>query len=85
MIDNFIHFAANNFHGVSVLGNWKLRKLTTPAFVQAMAAIQKCKLVQQSPYSFDVAPAGCYLFPKMKKELSGCHFGCDDDIIAAED
>ncbi len=49
--------------------------------------IQECRfeLVQHSPFSPDVAPSDCYLFPKMKRKLSGRHFSSDDDIITAVD
>lgn len=35
-------------------------------------------------YSAELAPVDYYLFPKIKRELSGCQVECDDDIFAAE-
>ena len=53
----------------------------------AMAAIQKCgfQIVEDPPYSFDLAPSDYYLFPKMKKELGGHHFATYDDGMNAVD
>ena len=49
----------------------------------AMAAIQKCgfQLVEDPPYSPDLVPSDYYLFPEMKKELSGHHFARNDDVM----
>ena len=35
------------------------------------------------PYSPDPAPSDYHLFPKLKKQLKGCHFSSDADVIAA--
>jgi len=32
---------------------------------------KRIKLLSHPPYSFDLAPAGYFLFPKLKKELTG--------------
>ncbi len=32
---------------------------------------KRIKLLSHPPYSFDLAPADCFLFPKLKKELAG--------------
>jgi len=50
-----------------------------------MAAINKCgfELLEHPPYSLDLAPWDYYLFPKLKKELSGRHLDTDDDVIDA--
>ena len=52
-----------------------------------MAAIQKCgfQLVEDPIYSPDLAPSDYFRFWKMKKELSGHHFGRDDDVMNAVD
>ena len=49
----------------------------------AMAVIQNCgfQLVQDPPYSPDLAPSDCYLVLKMKKELDGDKFARDDDVM----
>ena len=46
---------------------------------------QKCEFqfVEHPPYSPDLAPSDCYLFPNIKKELDGNHFARDDDVINA--
>ena len=51
----------------------------------AMAAIQKCgfQLVEDPPYSPDLAPSDYYLFPKIKIEIGGPHFAPDDDVMNA--
>lgn len=50
-----------------------------------MATIQECglQLLQHLPCSPDLAPSEYYIFNQMKMELSGRHFGSDDDFIAA--
>ena len=50
-----------------------------------MAAIQKCgfQLVEDPPYSPDLASADYYLFQKMINELGGHHFDRDDDVMNA--
>ena len=35
------------------------------------------------PYSLDLAPSDCHLFPGMKKQLKGHHFSSDAEVIAA--
>jgi histone-lysine N-methyltransferase SETMAR len=35
------------------------------------------------PYSPDLAPSDCYLFPGLKKQLKGRHFSSDAEVIAA--
>ena len=51
----------------------------------AMAAIWECgfQLAEHPPYSPDLVHPDYYLFPKMKKELSGCHFHTNDDVKQA--
>ena len=51
----------------------------------AVADIQKCgfQLVEDPSYSPDLAPSDHFLFPKMKKELSGHHFARLDDVMNA--
>jgi histone-lysine N-methyltransferase SETMAR len=36
-----------------------------------------------TPYSPDLAPSDYHLFPGLKKQLKGCHFSSDTEIIAA--
>ena len=51
----------------------------------ALATIHDCgfQFVKDPPYLPDLAPSDYYLFPKMKKELSGQHFATDNDVIDA--
>jgi len=35
------------------------------------------------PYSPDLAPLDCHLFPGLKKQLKGHHFSSDMEVIAA--
>jgi len=35
------------------------------------------------PYSLDLAPSDYHLFPGLKKQLGGCHFSSDAEVIAA--
>ncbi len=44
------------------------------------------ELHQQLTYLPDLTPSDYSLFPKMKRELGGCHFNSDDDeFITAVD
>jgi histone-lysine N-methyltransferase SETMAR len=51
----------------------------------AMAAINECgfEILEHPPYSPDLAPSDYYLFPKLKKKLSGRQFETNDDVIDA--
>ena len=51
----------------------------------ALATIHDCsfQLVEHPPYTPGLAPLDYYLFPKMKKELSGQYFTTDNDVIDA--
>ena len=40
-------------------------------------------MFEHPPYSPDLAPSDNYVFPKMRKELSGCHFCTDYDVKQA--
>ena len=35
------------------------------------------------PYSPDLAPSDCHLFPGLKKQLKGRHFSSDAEVIAS--
>ena len=35
------------------------------------------------PYSLDLTPSNYHLFPGLKKQLKGCHFSSDAEVIAA--
>jgi hypothetical protein len=35
------------------------------------------------PYSADLAPLDYHLFPGLKKQLKGCHFSSNMEVIAA--
>ena len=51
--------------------------------VIAMAAINDCgfKLIENLPYSPDLAPSDFHLFPKMKTAISSTYFQSDNDVI----
>jgi histone-lysine N-methyltransferase SETMAR len=34
-------------------------------------------------YSLDLAPTNYHLFPGLKKQLKGCHFSSDTEVVAA--
>lgn len=48
----------------------------------AITAIQNCgfQLLEHLTYSPDLATSDYYLFPKLKKKLSGCQFAMDDYV-----
>jgi len=39
--------------------------------------------LDRPPYSPDLAPSDYHLFPGLKKQLKGCNFSSDADVIAA--
>jgi len=39
--------------------------------------------LDQQPYSPDMAPSDYHLFPELKKQLKGCHFSSEVELIAA--
>jgi len=49
------------------------KKLAYPGF----------QYLDHPPYSPDLAPSDCHLFPGLKKQLKGRQFSCDAEIIAA--
>ncbi|KAK3089515.1 hypothetical protein FSP39_004218 [Pinctada imbricata] len=52
-----------------------------------MAAIHDCEfnLIENPPYSPDLAPSDFHLFLKLKADISGTHLQSDDDVILAVD
>lgn len=52
-----------------------------------MTAVIDCgfRLVDQPPYSADLAASGYRLLPDMKKHLTGDQCCCDDDFVSAVD
>jgi histone-lysine N-methyltransferase SETMAR len=56
--------------------------------VQALAFQKKLAYLgfqnlDHPPYSPDVAPSDYHLFPGLKKQLKGCHFSSDTEVITA--
>lgn len=51
----------------------------------AKAAMERCgfELLPHAPYSPDLAPSDYYLFPLLKEQLRGKHFGSDDEVVSA--
>ena len=51
----------------------------------AKAAMERCgfELLPHAPYSPDLAPSDYYLFPLLKEQLRGKHFGSDDEVVNA--
>ena len=41
------------------------------------------KLILYSAYSPDLAPSNFFLFPNMKKDIRGCHFWSDEEVVTA--
>jgi len=61
---------------------------TVPTTHQALATQKKLaylglQCLDHPPYSLDVAPLDYHLFPGLKKQLKGCHFLSDAEVIAA--
>ena len=41
------------------------------------------ELIPHPAYSPDLAPSDFFLFPNLKKEIPGCHFQSDNDVVTA--
>ena len=41
------------------------------------------ELILHPAYSPDLAPSDFYLFPNLKKDVRGCHFWSDEDVVRA--
>ena len=39
------------------------------------------ELILHPAYSPDLAPSDFFLFPNLKKDISGCHFRSDEEIV----
>ena len=41
------------------------------------------ELIPDPTYSPDLAPSDFFLFPKLKKDIYGCHFWSDEEVMTA--
>ena len=41
------------------------------------------KLIQHPPHSLKLAPCYLFLFPNLKKDIRGCHFRSDEEVMTA--
>ena len=41
------------------------------------------ELIPHSAYSSDLAPSDCFLFPNLKRDIRGCHFRPDEEVVSA--
>ena len=51
----------------------------------AMDAVERngYELIPQPAYSPDLAPSDYFLFPNLKKDIRGCHFPSNEEVVAA--
>ena len=51
----------------------------------AMAAVERngYKLISHPAYLPDLAPSNFFLFPNLKKDIRGCHFRSDEEVVTA--
>ena len=42
-----------------------------------------CELIPHPAYSPDLAPSDYFLFPNLKKDIHGCHFRSNEEIMEA--
>ena len=51
----------------------------------AMDAVERngFELIPHPAYSPDLAPRDFFLFPNLKKDIRGCHFRSDKDVVTA--
>jgi len=66
-------------------GTWQLHHDNAPAhslqLIQIFLAKHNIPVVQQAPYSPDMAPCDFWLFPHLKMQLKGTRFESRNDII----
>lgn len=67
--------------------NWRLHHDNAPAhsshLIHTFLAKNQTPMVQQTPYSPDMAPCDFWLFPKLKRPLKGKLFQTREDIMPA--
>ena len=53
----------------------------------AMDAVERngYELIPHPAYSPDLAPSDYFLFPNLKKDISGCHFRSNKEVVVAVD
>ena len=51
----------------------------------AMDAVERngYELIPHPAYSPDLAPSDYFLFPNLKKDIRGCHFRSNEEVVAA--
>ena len=51
----------------------------------AMDAVERkgYELIPHPAYSPDLAPGDFFLFPNLKKDIRGCHFRSDEEVVTA--
>ena len=51
----------------------------------AMDAVERngYELIPHPAYSPDLAPSDYFLFPNLKKDICGCHFWSNEEVVAA--
>ena len=51
----------------------------------AMDAVERngYELIPHTAYSPDFAPSDYFLFPNLKKDICGCHFRSNEEVVAA--
>ena len=50
-----------------------------------MTAVERngYELIPHSAYSPNLAPSDFFLFPNLKKDIRGCHFQSDEEVVTA--
>ena len=43
------------------------------------------ELILHPAYSPDLAPSDLFLFPNLKKDIRGCHFRSDEEVVTADE
>ena len=43
------------------------------------------EIIPHPAYSLDLAPSYFFLFPNLKKDIRGCHFRSDEEVVMADD
>jgi transposase len=68
------------------MNGWILHQHNAPAHNalsvrQFLAKKKQVPVLHHAPYSPDLAPCDCFLFPKLKHSLKGTHFQSIEDIL----
>ena len=60
-----------------------MRVHTCKVAIDAVVRQNRYELILHPAYSPDLAPSNFFLFPNLKKDICGCHFRSDEEVVTA--